>query len=90
MSASSSRSVFSGDQGETRANRTDPVIRRRRLTALVQTVIALAIGVVMIAAYGRDGLTIYFSQLPVALGLLWASTDSERFDERPDSTVVER
>lgn len=81
MSATSSSRALWRDHRRAHANRTDPVIRRRRRTALVLTVFALALGAVLVAAFGRDGLTIYFSQLPLALALLWLSTRDERFDE---------
>jgi uncharacterized membrane protein len=57
------------------------VIHRRRRTALLLTVVALALGLFLVARYGRDGLIIYFFQAPVALALLWASTGDERFDD---------
>jgi hypothetical protein len=47
----------------------------------VLTVLALALGLVLVAKYGLDGLIIYFFQLPVALALLWTSTGDERFDD---------
>jgi hypothetical protein len=81
MSASSSSASYSRGH---RARRTpeDPIIHRRRVTAVVLTVIAVAFGIAIIATAGRDGALIYFLPFPVALALLWASTSSLRFDER--------
>jgi uncharacterized membrane protein len=81
MSATSSSTALSEGHRRARARRTDPVIQRRRRTALLLTVFALAVGLFLVAKYGQDGLIIYFFQAPVALALLWLSTGDERFDE---------
>ena len=82
MSASSPSATYSGDH-RARRGHTDAVIHRRRIIALVLTALAVVIGIVIVAIAGRDGALIYFLPFPVALALLWASTTSERFDERP-------
>ncbi|MDB4933374.1 MAG: hypothetical protein JWP87_346 [Labilithrix sp.] len=82
MSATSTSRGFAEHHDRAEADRTNPVVRRRRMTALVLTVFAIALGIGLVAAYGRDALVIYFSQLPLALALLWAATRDLRFDER--------
>ncbi len=84
MSTTPSSSAFAAPQQRPRPDRTDPVIRRRRLSALALTVATIALGIALVAAFGRDALPIYFFHLPVALVLLWMSTNEERFDERPE------
>jgi len=81
MSATSSSASYSR-RHRAQHRPEDPVVHQRRITALVLTVIAVAIGVAIIATAGRDGALIYFLPFPVALALLWASTTSLRFDER--------
>jgi hypothetical protein len=54
------------------------------MTAFVLTVIAVAIGIACVAAYGRDGLLVYAPSFVVGIPLLWASTTAKRFDERDD------
>ena len=81
MSATSSSASYSRDH-RARRRPEDPVIHRRRITALVLTAIAVVFGIVIVATAGRDGALIYFLPFPVALALLWASTTSLRFDER--------
>jgi hypothetical protein len=89
MSATSSSRGFSGDRRQSHAEPTDPLIHRRRRTALALTVFTVALGVLLTAAIGRDAFIIYFFALPVALTLLWASTSDKRFDERPEGSEGE-
>jgi hypothetical protein len=81
MSATSSSTAFSRDQRRAPRHGAEAVIHRRRSIAVVLTAFALALGAVLVAAYGRDGLVLYFSQLVVGLSLLWLSTPATRFDE---------
>lgn len=64
------------------------MIHRRRVTALVLTVFTLALGAILVAAYGRVALLFYLWDVPVPLALLWASTSAERFDERGEEGVT--
>ena len=82
MSATSTSRGFSGARPQRHAQGTDPLIHRRRRTALALTAFAGALGVLLTATIGRDAFIIYFFALPVALTLLWASTSDKRFDER--------
>lgn len=59
-----------------------PIVRDRRVTATALTLWAVALGVLIGARWGVEGLVCYLPWLPMAFILLWVSTTALRFDER--------
>jgi hypothetical protein len=82
MATTSSSSAHAADHGRAQAHRSDTLMRRRLVSTLVMIGVAIAIGALLVAAYGRDAFFLYFAHLPVALLLLWMSANVVRFDER--------
>jgi hypothetical protein len=60
-----------------------PIVAGRKASSLVLTVVAIAIGIAITAAFGQVALAIYSFSLLVPLYLLWMSADVLRADEEP-------
>ncbi len=62
--------------------REHPVVRARKTSALALTLFTIALGILIGARWGIEGLACYLPWLPFALILVWGGTTALRFDER--------